>query len=59
MLLPRTVADLIANCLDGCYCPYVFEVVISHFLADIGPMLLNNVLADVITKFNGRSYCQF
>ena len=26
-------------------------MVISHSLADVGPILLNNFLADVITKF--------
>ena len=60
--------------LDRCYCqelwqillpifgqmllPLLFEVVISHFLTDIGSILLNSVLADVITKIYGRSYCQ-
>ena len=29
------------------------------FLADVGPILLKNILADVIAKFYGRSYCQF
>ena len=39
--------------------PFLFEVVIPHLLADVGPILLNNVLADntrmVLTADKGVS----
>ena len=58
--------DVIAKNCGRSYCqvfgqmllPLLFEVVIPHFLADVGPILLNSVLADVVTKIYGRSYCQ-
>ena len=60
------LTDLIAKNCGRSYCqvfrqmllPLLFEVVIPHFLADVGPILLNNVLVDVITKIYGWSYCQ-
>ena len=58
--------DVIAKNCGKSYCqvfrknllPFLFEVVIPHLLADVGPILLNNVLADVLAQICGRSYCQ-
>ena len=60
------LTDVIAKNCGRSYCqvfrqmllPFLFEVVIPHLLADVGPILLSNVLADVLTKICGRSYCQ-
>ena len=49
MLLPRTVAFVFRQML----LPFLFEVVIPHLLADVGPILLNNVLDDVLAKICG------
>ena len=60
MLLPRTVADLIPLFVwaDVIALIYIWGGNIP-LLADVGPILLNNILADVIAKFYGRSYYQF